>query len=128
MYIILSGRLHGITHVSGENVARVRNIFGGDCVNILCVLKIWNLCVETVIADSSGVETYAITSEDFASLFDFKDPMDLLTWEDMCTHEVCKKTRRTRRTLHIKSVGSCDRTKFKCALILFSVRCKFPGE
>ena len=88
MYIILTGRLHGITQVQGEKQPRVRNIFGGDCVNITCVLKIWNLCVETVIADGAGVESYAITAEDFASLFYLGDSIDQLTWDDMCAHEV----------------------------------------
>ena len=85
MYVVLQGSMRGITVVEREEEPRVRRIFTGDTVNILCVLGVWNRCIESTIAESS-VESYAITEKDFASLF--TSEADLQAFEEMKEREV----------------------------------------
>ena len=56
MYIIMAGELSGIALVPGEQSFRERVIEGGDSVNVLTVLRVHSLCVETVVC-SKGTHT-----------------------------------------------------------------------
>jgi hypothetical protein len=64
-----------------------RHLGKGDSVNVLCVLKIWNRSVETVVAETS-VEAYAVSADDFYGLFNHDNEIDRLTFDDMCAHEL----------------------------------------
>ena len=52
MFVILSGKVHGITEVEGEADPRIRNIVTGDTINVPAGIGIWHLCMETCIAES----------------------------------------------------------------------------
>jgi CRP-like cAMP-binding protein len=64
-----------------------RHLGKGDSVNVLCVLKIGNRSVETVVAETS-VEAYAVSADDFYGLFNHDNEIDRLTFDDMCAHEL----------------------------------------
>eukprot|EP00614_Pseudopedinella_elastica_P009436 CAMPEP_0172599062 /NCGR_PEP_ID=MMETSP1068-20121228/19154_1 /TAXON_ID=35684 /ORGANISM="Pseudopedinella elastica, Strain CCMP716" /LENGTH=747 /DNA_ID=CAMNT_0013399195 /DNA_START=167 /DNA_END=2406 /DNA_ORIENTATION=+ len=70
MYVVLAGTLRGENHVRGEpkDTPRHRHVMNGGTVNVLCCLKVWSYCVETVTA-TVPVESYAVTAKDFVSLF-----------------------------------------------------------
>ena len=64
-----------------------RHVGPGDSLNVLCVLKIWNRCVETVVSESV-VESYAVSADDFYALFNHDNEIDQLTFEEMRAQEV----------------------------------------
>jgi len=68
MLVLLTGTMIGVTKVGGESLPRKRHITAGDSINVLRVLSIWSECVETITA-KSVCQSYAISSDDFASLF-----------------------------------------------------------
>lgn len=71
MLVVVTGELSGETKVEKNNKIihhSKRTIFAGGTINVLCVLKLWSKCIETVIA-LNPVETYAVTAEDFVALF-----------------------------------------------------------
>jgi len=51
-----------------STVRYVRRVTPGETVNVLSVLRVWDLHVETVKAEEA-VQSYAISSEDFVKLF-----------------------------------------------------------
>ena len=48
---------------------RVRLLNPGACINILCLLGVWELAVETVRARVSG-QSYVIQTEEFVAAFE----------------------------------------------------------
>ena len=55
MYIVMRGELVGMTLAKGEHFYRERIVEQGDSVNILCVLKVYNLCVETILCTKGAL-------------------------------------------------------------------------
>jgi len=80
MNVILSGSLTGSTWLDDEPEQRHRRIRAGSDINVLCVLGIWDRCIETVVA-LEAVQTYAVSAKDFISLF--TSEMDLLAYESL---------------------------------------------
>jgi hypothetical protein len=85
MLVVLAGTLKGSTVVEGESEPWQRRITTGDSINVLLVLSIWSECIETVTAQVSA-ETYAISSDDFTSLF--KSDADKATFAQLQIKEV----------------------------------------
>jgi len=89
MYVIITGVLTGKSHLNGEIHPRVqRRLVKGDSVNVLCLIEIWFQCVETVVSGLNTVETYAVRSEEFVSLF--KSNMDIKNFTSMQKREIQK--------------------------------------
>lgn len=77
MLVVISGELIGETEIDTSEEYQLsqfktkkvkRNLFAGSTINILSILKLWDKCIETVVATQS-VETYAVSQDDFVSLF-----------------------------------------------------------
>ena len=69
MVIVISGSLFGTTRLSARSgksgkLSLDREISNGDSINVLCIFKVWNRCVETVEAQSN-VESYSLNADDF---------------------------------------------------------------
>jgi hypothetical protein len=48
---------------------RVRSVGPGTCVNILCLLGVWELAVETVVALAAG-QVYVVQTDEFLAAFE----------------------------------------------------------
>ena len=73
--------------VTEENGTKIRHIGAGDSINVLSVLKVWDKCVETVVAETR-VESYAVSSDEFYALFNHDNEIDQQTFEQMRAQEV----------------------------------------
>jgi hypothetical protein len=86
MYVVLKGDLAGESTLP-DGTVKVRDIAVGDNINILCLLKVYDKCVENV-EPLGSVDAYAISSEEFQDLFDFNNSADKDTFELMQDLEV----------------------------------------
>jgi len=96
--IIIDGILDGVTDVEPPStgswatdpaqdagvggVMKQRRISTGDTVNVLCALKVWERCIETVVADVKA-EAYAVNADEFYGLFNHDNEIDEATFEDL---------------------------------------------
>ena len=64
-----------------------RHIGAGESLNVLCVLKVWNRSVETVVAETP-VEAYSVSADDFHGLFNHDNELDRSTFEEMRHQEL----------------------------------------
>jgi len=72
MYVVLQGRIVASTRgEDGEPSMWPRVITTGGNVNVLHVLGVWEVCIETAYANL-GTETYAVSARDFQGLFSAK--------------------------------------------------------
>ena len=68
-----------------------RHIGAGDSMNVLCALKIWNRCLETVVAsNSASLEVYSVDADAFYQLFNHDNEIDAATFKELCRNEVKK--------------------------------------
>lgn len=72
---------------SSSEKVKMRHIGPGDSVNVLCVVQVWNKCVETVIAETN-VETYCVNADEFNTLFNHDSLVDVETFNEMRIQEV----------------------------------------
>jgi len=72
---------------SNSEKVKMRHIGPGDSVNVLCVVQVWNRCVETVIAETN-VETYSVNADEFNTLFNHDSLVDQETFNQMRIQEV----------------------------------------
>lgn len=74
MVIVINGSLFGSTQLAPNSVKKNgkssydRVISNGDSINVLCVFKIWNKCVETVQANTN-IESYSLNADEFYEVF-----------------------------------------------------------
>lgn len=69
MHVVISGSAQGSNkRTSDDDTPRIRHILAGGNINVICVLGLWQKCLETVSA-STPVETYTVSDVDFTSLF-----------------------------------------------------------
>lgn len=59
MYVVLKGDLTG-TSTLADGTMKARDITTGDNINVLCLLKVWDKCVESVEPRGS-VDAYAVS-------------------------------------------------------------------
>jgi len=85
MYVVLQGAMIGATRVEGEAETRERHLGVGNTANMLCILGIWDRCLETVAA-VTAVEAYAVSVKDFVMLFSTET--DLMAYERMQFNKV----------------------------------------
>ena len=77
-----------------SGVQFLRRVAPGDTVNVLAVIKVWDLCVETITAEEP-VQCYAITAEAFFALF--RDDDDTLREMRERTVDIMFQVRRRCR-------------------------------
>jgi hypothetical protein len=58
----------GTRRISLDPNVHSRSLVAGDMVNVLCILKVWERCLETVVC-SDPTEFYAIHSQEFSNIF-----------------------------------------------------------
>jgi len=72
-----------------DHKMKERLIKAGDSINLLCALKIWNRCLETVVAsNSASLEVYAVDADAFYQLFNHDNEIDAATFKELCENEM----------------------------------------
>jgi hypothetical protein len=115
----LSGSAYSGGAQSNNEQRKERNIGSGDSINILCVLKVWDRCVESVGAITPLVEAYAVNADAFFQLFNqSSSTIDELSFDDIVVQEVICKTNKS----HTKKKKKKLHTNLACFFLSWGLQ------
>ena len=68
-YSTLTTRKRKQADNAASNNVHFRTMEPGHMANVLCLLGVWDKCLETVTASTDKVECYALNAEEFQAIF-----------------------------------------------------------